>query len=120
MCLEVNSSKKKAVIGKICFKDCFIQNDKDARSLHYSNQLYQKGVRQPDVNIKVEDFVASEGYHSWSLPCAKQLFVIPRGAEFYKGEQYDGDRGYVSSSIIWVGSARNPINWLKALYYKLK
>lgn len=136
MCLYVRKKDlpiKTAQQPIVCFKAGGRRKDGRLEAEHFNFQ-YTKGVETPVVKIvlEVEDEVKEwgtvyEGYHSTIRflhydVSPKELFLIPKGAQFLKGgiNTWAKEDGYVSDRIIWIGSKWNPLSWLKVLTYYFK
>lgn len=130
MCLDNISERKIAQKPIIVFKSGFPQGEDFAS--RYEGHLYKKGPAKP-----IEDFNPvgvlypriEPGYHSyrswWKCRIHKHestkvgIFVIPKGAAYYEGENHDETPGYASDSIEFLGFFSIP-SYLKALWNTMK
>lgn len=127
MCLTDFKEKKVADTNIISYKNgglrwpLFGRFVSQCISWEYTYKRYS--LQEIVINVKPHRYTSEiyEGYHSRKYPFSgMQIFIIPKGSEYYEGKENHEKKGYVSSQIIWIGSILNPINWLIALYYKTK
>ncbi len=112
MCLYIkeNVVKEIAIVNIPVYK----QLSKDGRSL-MANFYYFRFWRNFKVNLKIIHdrfgYSLEQGYHSrmWNSVRSKDyLFIIPKGAEYYRGKENSHsslaqEDGYISNTIIYVG-----------------
>lgn len=122
MCLNLISEKKTAKKPIVCYKRLSQIGGGMAHAHMQSGYLYEEGKEQPYVHPQTFGDEAYNGYHSWRsfFSDGNQVFIIPKDAEYYEGSQYNGQKGYVSSSIVWVGSKYSLKTWRKVSDYKNK
>lgn len=118
MCLRAFSAEKKvAKRNMIVFKRLYFEFG-FPQALHFQSFEYKEGEETKTEKMEIDQFDSvSVGYHSWKNPTLimNAICVIPKGAEYYSGLQYDEKLGYVSSSIVYLGK----FSWLKLIKLKL-
>lgn len=110
MCLIRSEPVKIATKDIVCYKEVLKRDNGMYESLFYcfyyrKNQTYyldETIVREFNGKIQY-------GFHSWKKKPNKYRmphkgavyvrFIIPKGAEYYEGIQYDSEPGYVSNMI---------------------
>lgn len=118
MCLSVEKGPLVAESNIIVFKTGDLRFPLFQRfsSAHHDFR-YKRFQKQENVELSPKYGTINRGYHSFS-GFGLSMFVIPKGATYYQGNHENQGDGYTSSSIIWIGSVFNPVNWLIALIKK--
>jgi hypothetical protein len=102
----------------------------------HRNYVYRRFQRSPLVLLKPMNpythskdvYEVDEGYHSFNSPFNKHvdfrsnaLFIIPKGVSYVKGTFSTFNvKNRVSTQIVYIGKLWNPINWIRALTFKIK
>ncbi len=131
MCLTIKSDAKICEAEKniICFKRGMIKWGGFNPFYQYSFEYFQsKQTKKVELTLRSRWDGASsaeidEGYHSypeisnWKVGKCNGVFIIPKGTKYYKGLDNDSEiTAYVSESLIYVGSIKNPLTWLKIIF----
>lgn len=118
MCLTKAGELKTAEKDIFCWKQ--LRNGNKAK---YRNFVYKIGQEQLEIDIKKNFWgEVNEGYHSWRLFSifSMELFVIPKGSRYYKGNENEDRLGYTSSKIVYLGHIFSPKTWWRVLTFKTK
>lgn len=148
MCLHIKGTEKTAKIALVGFKVGRLV-DGFFHPTHHNRYGYKKdALQRTTVEVKPDqdrDYnlegrlrdgskqyidVINEGYHmnrgliytmlDGSPSETVQLFIIPKGATYYKGKANGLARGYAANQIVWLGSPWNPLTWLKVINWQFK
>lgn len=134
MCLYTKDARTKtAKTAIICYKVGY-RRVGDFMSSVYGHRYVKDGTT-PTVKLGISRYLLHEvnkGYHSYKYLLraimdtsitnyAVEVFLIPKGAEYIQGKVNGNEgTGYVSTSIIRIGSWWNPNTWWKVTKYKLQ
>lgn len=106
MCLMKPEGTRVAEKDILVFKSVDLLSSASCLSKNH-RVTYKRSELAPSVGIGINHHnEVEQGYHSWkkSNKHAGAVFIIPKGAEYIAGEQYDGNPGFVSSTIAYYGS----------------
>lgn len=134
MCLTTdNPTVKVAKKNIIVFKGGYYGVDSLRTDLkHYTYYKMENNPNVPLVPVAEKKYtcghyhpvetgyhIVNRGYHSYNR-FHHALFIIPKGTEYIDGWYNDSKStpNRVSSNIVYIGCAWNPLTWLKAFSFK--
>lgn len=129
MCLENSQFLGTAESNIIVYKTGCKGSNRTFYPKYHSDFQYSMDISAPHVSVDLrEDGSINHGYHAYRNVFAAffdglfdnqaGIFIIPKGTKYWKGDFAAGrNNNYVSETLIYVGRL-NPINYLKALFYK--
>lgn len=128
MCLTTNDptikiAKENIIVFKTGdYSRHSIMSPRGYRYYKMKNNPYVQLIPTVELRINTPTIlhIVDEGYHSYNH-FHHALFVIPKGARYING-WFNGNKGTknrVSSNIIYIGCAWNPLTWLRLLFLDL-